>query len=264
MPKPTALAIVAHPDDIEFSMAGTVVLLQRAGFEIHYQTLANGCHGSQEYGPRQLARLRLGEAKRAAKVLGAHFHPPFVNDMEIFYDLKLVRRVAAVIREVQPTIVLTHPPVDYMEDHTNTCRVVVSAAFTHAMPNFQSLPPRPTADYDLTIYHCIPHSMRDPLRRLTPPEIFVNITDTQPVKRRALLEHKSQIAWLVASQGMDSFDAKIEADARLLGKLSKKFKLAEGWSRHLHYGFSANEVDPLRTALGSNYALNRSYQKFLG
>ncbi len=263
MSKPTALAIVAHPDDIEFVMAGTLVLLQRAGFEIHYQTLANGCRGSQEYGPRQLARIRLGEAKRAAKVLGAHFHPPFVNDMEIFYDLKLIRRVAAVIREVQPTIVLTHPPVDYMEDHTNTCRVVVSAAFTHAMPNFQSLPPRPTADYDLTIYHCIPHSMRDPLRRLAPPEIFVNITDTHPVKRLALLEHKSQIAWLVASQGLNSFDARIEADARALGKLSKKFKLAEGWSRHLHYGFSANEVDPLRDALGKNYLANIAYKQGL-
>ena len=36
----------------------------------------------------------------------------------------LMRALTAVIREVRPTIVLTHPPQDYMEDHTNTCRLV--------------------------------------------------------------------------------------------------------------------------------------------
>lgn len=258
MGKPTAIAIGAHPDDIEFYMAGTLLMLQRAGWEIHYLNVANGCCGSQQHGPRELARIRLGEAKRAAKVLGAHFHPPLANDMEIVYDLDLVRRVAAIIREVKPAVVLTHPPVDYMEDHTNTCRLVVTAAFAHAMPNFKSIPPRPTADYDLTIYHCIPHTMLDPLRRPVTPEFFINTTAVQERKRTALLEHQSQHAWLVASQGMGSFVAKADGDARLLGRLSKKFKFAEGWCRHLHYGFSANEVDPLSEALGKDHLVNQS------
>ena len=258
MSKPTAIAIGAHPDDIEFYMAGTLVLLRRAGWEIHYLNIANGCCGSQRYGPGELARIRLGEAKRAAKGLGAHFHPPLCNDMEILYDLKLVRRVAAIIREVRPGIVLTHPPVDYMEDHTNTCRLVVTAAFTHAMPNFRSIPPRTTADYDLTIYHCIPHSMQDPLRRRVTPEIFVNTTSVQEVKRAALAQHQSQHAWLEASQGVNSFIAKADADARLVGRLSKKFKFAEGWWRHLHFGYSTNEVDPLRQALGKDCFVNQA------
>lgn len=261
MAKPVAIAIGAHPDDIEFYMAGTLVLLQRAGWEIHYLNIANGCCGSQEYAARPLARIRLGEARRAAKVLGAYFHPPLANDMEIFYDLKLLRRVAAIIREVKPTVVLTHPPVDYMEDHTNTCRLVVTAAFAHAMPNFKSIPPRPTADYDLTIYHCVPHTMLDPLRRPVPPEIFINTTTVQAVKRAALIEHQSQHAWLVASQGMNSFVAKADADAKLVGRLSKQFKFAEGWRRHLHYGFSAKEVDPLRDVLGKNYLVNKAYKR---
>lgn len=263
MEKPTAIAIGAHPDDIEFYMAGTLVLLRRAGWEIHYLNIANGCCGSQQYDARQLARMRLGEARRAAKVLGAHFHPPLCNDLEILYDLKLLRRVAAVIREVKPAVVLTHPPVDYMEDHTNTCRLVVTAAFAHAMPNFQSIPRRPTADYDLTIYHCIPHTMVDPLRRPELPEIFINTTSVQAVKRAALVEHKSQQDWLVATQGLNSFVAKADTDARLIGRLSKKFTFAEGWRRHLHYGFSAKEVDPLRDALGKNFLANRTYEREL-
>ena len=245
-----AIAIGAHPDDIEFYMAGTLVLLKQAGWDIHYFNVANGSCGSQQYNARQARAIRRGEARRAAKVLGAHWHASVCDDLEIFYDLKLLRRVAAVIREVKPNVILTHPPVDYMEDHTNTCRLVVTAAFAHAMPNFRSVPPRPTADYDVTVYHSIPHTMRDPLRRLVVPELFINTTSVQAIKRAALAEHKSQQAWLDASQGMNSFLAKADADARLVGRVSKKFKYAEGWRRHLHYGFSAEEVDPLREALG--------------
>jgi LmbE family N-acetylglucosaminyl deacetylase len=257
--KKTAIAIGAHPDDIEFFMAGTLLLLKRAGYEIHYFNVANGCCGSQQYNARQLARIRLAEARCAAKVLGAHHHPPVCNDLEILYELKLLRRVAAVIREVKPNIILTHPPVDYMEDHTNTCRLVVTAAFAHAMPNFRSVPPRPTADYDVAIYHSIPHTMRDPLRRIVPPELFVNIGSVLSIKRTALSEHRSQQDWLVASQGMNSFIAKADSDARLVGRASKKFKFAEGWRRHLHYGFSATDIDPMRDDLGKNYLINKAY-----
>jgi LmbE family N-acetylglucosaminyl deacetylase len=155
--------------------------------------------------------------------------------------------------------VLTHPPVDYMEDHTNTCRLVVTAAFAHAMPNFRSIPPRPTADYDLTIYHAIPHSLRDPLRQLVLPDAFVNITPVQTTKRAALNEHQSQQAWLDTTQGLDSLGGKVDEVGRLVGKISKKFQFAEGWRRHLHYGFSATEVDPLRDALGKNFLVNKAY-----
>mgnify|MGYP000867140096 CR=1 FL=1 len=41
------LAAVAHPDDIEFMMAGTLFLLKQAGAEIHLWNLANGCCGSR-------------------------------------------------------------------------------------------------------------------------------------------------------------------------------------------------------------------------
>jgi LmbE family N-acetylglucosaminyl deacetylase len=259
----TAFAIGAHPDDIEFYMAGTLVLLKRAGWETHYLNVANGCCGSVQYNANKTRIVRGAEAKRAAKILGARFHESLCNDMEIFYDLKLLRRLAAVIRQVKPNIVLTHSPVDYMEDHTNTSRLAITAAFAHAMPNFRSMPPRPTADYDVTIYHAIPHSLRDPLRRLVVPGAFVNTASVQETKRAALAEHKSQQNWLDVSQGLNSLGDKVDEMARALGKLSKKFKFAEGWRRHLHYGFSATDVDPLREAFGKNYMVNKAYERGL-
>ena len=259
----TAIAISAHPDDIEFYMAGTLVLLKRADWETHYLNVANGCCGSAQHDARKTRIVRRAEAKRAAKVLGAHFHESLCNDLEIFYDLKTLRRLAAVIRDVQPNIVLTHSPVDYMEDHSNTSRLAVTAAFAHAMPNFRLIPPQPTAEYDVTIYHAMPHGLCDPLRRIVVPGAFVNTARVQEVKRAALAEHKSQQNWLNVSQGLNSLGDKADEMALAVGKLSKKFKYAEGWRRHLHYGFSATESDPLREALGNHYLVNEAYEQRL-
>src|SRR5262245_25298653 len=145
MANPAAIAIGAHPDDIEFSMAGTLLLLKKAGYESHYLTVANGSCGSTEYDAPTLRTIRGAEARAAAKILGAHFHPSLKDDLEILYDLDTLRRLAAIIREVKPAVVLTHSPQDYMEDHTNTCRLVVTAAFTRGMPNFKTSPSRPVA-----------------------------------------------------------------------------------------------------------------------
>ena len=216
-----------------------------------------------QYDAKKTRVVRRAEARHAARVLGAHFHESLCNDMEIFYDLKLLRRLAAIIREVRPGIVLTHSPVDYMEDHTNTSRLAVSATFAHAMPNFRSAPPRPTAEYDVTVYHAMPHSLRDPLRRLVMPGAFVDTASVQETKRAALAEHKSQQNWLDVTQGMDSLGDKVDDMARAVGKLTKKFKFAEGWRRHLHYGFSATEADPLRDALGKNFLINKNYERNL-
>src|SRR5881396_1961995 len=263
MPNPTAIAIGAHPDDIEFYMAGTLVLLKRAGWETHYLNVGNGCCGSVKYDARQTRMIRRAEAKRAAKVLGAHFHESLCNDLEIFYELKLLRRLAAVIREVKPNVVLTHAPVDYMEDHTNTSRLVVTAAFAHAMPNFRSAPPRRVSEYAVTVYHAMPHGLRDPLRRLVAPGAFLNTTSVQDIKRAALAEHKSQRKWLEVSQGLDSYLLAMERMSCAVGRMSKKFKHAEGWRRHLHFGFSSTEVDPLRAALGKDYLVNKAYERGL-
>jgi LmbE family N-acetylglucosaminyl deacetylase len=260
---PSAIAVFAHPDDIEFVAAGTLLLLQWAGWETHYLNLSTGNCGSVRHGPAATRRLRLAEAKEAAGLLGAHFHAGWFDDLEILYEVKSIRRLSAIIREVKASVVLTHSPQDYMEDHVNTCRLAVTAAFTHGMPNFRSTPPHPTYAQDVTIYHAMPHGLCDPLRRRIVPGAFVNTTSVHQTKLEALAAHRSQQDWLEVSQGMNSYLASMEAMSRAVGRLSKKFKFAEGWRRHLHYGFAANDIDPLAGALGTDYLVNRAYEKAL-
>lgn len=259
----SALAIAAHPDDIEFVMAGTLLLLKARGWEIHYLNLSTGNCGSVHHDAATTRRLRLAEAKRAAKILGAHFHPPIADDLEIVYDVKLLRRVAAVVRAAKPSIVLTHSPQDYMEDHMNTCRLAVSAAFSRGMPNFVTTPRRRAVAGDVTVYHAMPHGLRDGLRRRISAELFVNTGSVQSTKLAALAEHRTQQDWLDVSQGMNSYLRAMEDASRAVGRLSRRFAHAEGWRRHSHLGFCAEDADPLRTALGRDALLNSRYEREL-
>ncbi|MDB5250323.1 MAG: family deacetylase [Segetibacter sp.] len=256
----TAIAIAAHPDDIELMMAGTLLLLKKAGYEIHYLNLSRGNAGSIEYTSEQTKKTRLKEAKKAAAILGAHFHPPFCNDLEIFYNLKTLQRLAAIIREVQPGIVLTHSPADYMEDHTNTCRLAVTATFARGMPNFTSIPSQKTGNYDCTVYHALPHTLSDNLRQPIVPGVFVNTTSVQDKKLEALKAHESQQSWLDVSQKMNSYLQAMEDISLKVGQMSQEFSHAEGWRRHLHVGFCEPGTDPLKD-LGNDYLINEEFER---
>lgn len=131
----------------------------------------------------------------------------------------------------------------------NTCRLAVTAAFSRGMPNFRTTPARPAIEGDVTVYHAMPHGLRDGLRRRIVPGLFVNTTNVHTTKREALAAHVSQKAWLDASQGMDSYLIAMDEMSAAVGKMSRRFKHAEGWRRHLHLGFSGENHRPLENAL---------------
>ncbi|MCB1229629.1 MAG: PIG-L family deacetylase [Verrucomicrobiae bacterium] len=262
---PAAIAIAAHPDDIEFVMAGTLLRLKEVGWEIHYMNLASGNCGTLEMDPQQTRITRAKEAREAAKILGAKFHAPVCDDLEVIYSVELLRKVAAAIREVAPTVVLTHSPQDYMEDHMNASRLAVTAAFARGMPNFHVSPPAKPVDCEVTVYHAMPHGLRDGLRRKVEAGAWVDTTPVHEVKREALAAHRSQKDWLDKSQGMDSYLISMDEISEAVAKQTEgKFKHAEGWRRHSHLGFSAKEIDPLADALGEAYLVNQVYEDGLG
>ena len=66
----TAFAIAAHPDDIEFLMAGTLMLLGEAGYELHYMNVSNGSPGTTELANPAILKLRRGAAAAFATTRG--------------------------------------------------------------------------------------------------------------------------------------------------------------------------------------------------
>lgn len=257
MKKETAIAIAAHPDDIEFMMAGTLVHLRNAGFAIHYFNVATGSCGSRTTGATATRLIRRREAMAAARILGARYHHSLVDDLEIIYGEKLLRQIAAVIREVNPSIVLTHSLEDYMEDHTNTARLAVTAAFARSMSNFVTRPRRQPRSEDVAIYHAMPHGLCDAMGKRVRPELFINVAGVRSIKAKALAAHSSQQQWLADSQGMNSYLESMDKMAREVGHMSRGFVFAEGWRRHNPLGLGAKKFDPLADALGRAVRISR-------
>lgn len=246
-----ALAVGAHPDDVEFMMAGTLAMLGDAGYDLHIFTVGNGNCGTAVYDHNEITRLRAAEGHSAASVIHATYHEGLVNDIEIFYEEKVLRQVTALVREIEPEIVLTQSPNDYMEDHQNTVRLIVTACFCRGMRNWLSNPPKDATSQDVYLYHANPHGNRDGMRNLVVPTLFVDIADKIAVKEEMLRRHVSQKEWLDKSQGMDSYLITMREICAEMGALAPQpVPYAEGFRQHLHVGLSAQDRDPLTEVLG--------------
>lgn len=260
---PQVLAVAAHPDDIEFMMSGTMMLLGEKGWGLHYMNLANGSCGTVEDRPEVIVQKRREEAREACAAIGATFHESICNDLEVYYTYEMVAKVLAVVRKARPRILLAASPQDYMEEHQNACRLAVTAAFCRGMPNYVSDPPVPPVMDDVTVYHAMPHGLRDPMRKRIHPGQYVNVTSVIGRKREMLACHRSQKEWLDRSQGLNAYLDTMEGFAREVGTVSGAFEMAEGWRRRSHLGMSATDSDPLKEALGDLCLIDEAYERAL-
>lgn len=108
-----ALAIGAHPDDIEFGCGGTLAGWAAAGCEVTMLVATDGSKGTWDASanPAELARRRAAEQAEAALKLGADavLSLGYV-DGELEYSMELRRRICEQIRISQPDILLSHDP----------------------------------------------------------------------------------------------------------------------------------------------------------
>jgi N-acetylglucosamine malate deacetylase 1 len=248
--KPIVLAVGCHPDDIEFMMSGTLIKLHDMGAEIHYMNVANGNCGSREYGREELAAIREKEAQAAADYIDASWYPPIENDLEVIYSLDLVRKVASVVRQAAPDIVLTPALHDYMEDHMNTARITTTAVFTIAMPNFSVTPPVDSLVKNVALYHALPYGLHDMLMNRVTPHFFTDISSVLQRKQEMLGLHASQRNWLDESQRLDSYLQTMVDQDREVGNMSGRYTFAEGWIQHNPLGYGDAGFKPLQDLLG--------------
>ena len=259
----TVLAAAAHPDDIEFMMAGTLLLLKERGADIHMWNIASGSCGSDTLDAETISRIRWNEANASAKLIGGVLHTPIVGDLEIFHTPPLIAKATALIRKVKPDIILLPSPQDYMEDHENACRVIVSGAFSRGIRNYQSDPPTQPWMGHTALYHAMPIGLTDNLRRLVNAGQYVDITSVMDKKEDMLAKHRSQKEWLDHSQGIDSYIEFMKSMSGEMGERSGRFDWAEGWRRHGFQGFSDPGFDPLTDVLGNICWTDPAYEAAL-
>jgi LmbE family N-acetylglucosaminyl deacetylase len=260
---PTVLAVMAHPDDIEITCAGTLALLARAGWRVHMATMTAGDMGSSTKSRAVISRIRRREAAAAAAIIGATYSCLEFPDLTIAYNEASKRRVSGLVREARPDLLITHAPVDYMADHEETSRIAREAAFAAPMPNWRATPavpgrrasvaaakrPSPRVPVILT---ADPLDLVDHAGRRVSAGCIVDITSVIAIKERMLASHASQRDWLREQHGEDEYllwMRRMGRDrARDLDDASVEY--AEGFTMHRGHGYPTDDL--LTQALGAD------------
>ncbi len=201
------LAIVAHPDDMEFCCAGTLSKCVKRGDRVICCHVSSGSLGSVSIPPEELRPMRAAEAKVAGALAGIEVIYGGFDDLEIYDNNKEARdRIVDVIRYANPDFIITHYPEDYMPDHTAVSRLVFDASFTATLPNYTDYPHVYSAVDGEPAKLCPIYYMTSEGGINFDPTEFVDVTDEMDLKIEMLKCHKSQIEWLSDHADSDSID----------------------------------------------------------
>ena len=189
----SAMVIVAHPDDAEFTMAGTVASWTQAGCRVTYVICTDGNAGSHEPGMtrKRLAEIRRAEQTAACASLGvAEVVFLGYDDGELQATLELRRDLVRVIRQYKPEVVLTSDPSRFFSgdsyinhpDHRAAGQAALDAvAPASAMPLLWPEAGEPHRVHRVYIYGN------------NEPNLWVDIGETIETKIAALRQHASQM-----------------------------------------------------------------------
>ena len=210
----------AHPDDCDLGAGGIASIYASLGHKVKFVSLTNGDKGHQEIGGGELAKLRLKEAKEAARRWGIEYDVLDNHDGELLPTLENRMSVIRLIREWNADIVIAPRTNDYHPDHRNTGVLVQDAAYLVIVPNILSSVP-PLTKNPVFLY------FRDRFQRPNPfrPDIAVDITSIMAKKVDGLDAHVSQFyEWLPwTAQDLDNVPKdKVERKKWLLTAMEKR------------------------------------------
>lgn len=192
-----AMFIYAHPDDIEFGVAGTAALWARHGAEVIYVVITDGNVGSHEpdITAEKLAEIRRAEQTAAAEVAGATCIFLGYHDGLLQPTLELRQQLVRLIRQHKPNVVVCGDPTLYFSgdgtrinhpDHRAAAQAAIDAVFPasemHLLYN------------EMEAEGIMPHKVnyvyisygRD-------PNYYIDISETIDIKIEALRQHVSQL-----------------------------------------------------------------------
>ena len=192
------LVIMAHPDDPDFTCAGTAIQMARQGIEVTYMILTNGDKGNHnpEITRNQLIAMRKIEQRKAAELCGVK-QVLFMGEEDGFLrpTRSIRKRVTREIRRIRPEIIICPHPDRYLvgdgyinhPDHRNAGLVALEAIFPAA--------DNPMFYPDMADEGYLPHQISQLyVSGHDQPNVRIDITEDIDLKIQAILCHKSQIS----------------------------------------------------------------------
>jgi len=226
-PFKSVLCVAAHPDDLEFSVGGSVAVWVSEGVKVYYLILTNGNKGSQDrtLKPVDIKNQRRKEQRKAGRILGVQkiFFCDF-EDGALKVSQAVKFEITKMIRTVKPDLVVTMDPTMLYDvssgyinhtDHRAAGQNTIDAVFPLARDHL-SFPGLLSAGLE-------PHKVKTLLLiNFTQNNYYIDISHVFDLKIRALLAHASQMP------GLEADVILVRKFAESTGK-SSNFDLAEGF-----------------------------------
>ncbi len=224
------LVVAAHPDDIDFGVAGSVATWTEQGIEVAYCILTDGDAGGSDLSISRadMARIRREEQTAAAACVGVTDltflgHP----DGRLESTMEVRRDIARVIRQVRPQRVVSSSPERNWErifashpDHLAAGVATMAAVYPDAR--------NPFAHPELLEAGLEPHTVEEIWMMAFPtPNTWVDVTDQLDRKVRALQCHRSQVGgWEGLDEAMRQWGTAIARQGGLPeGRLAEAFRV---------------------------------------
>jgi LmbE family N-acetylglucosaminyl deacetylase len=237
------LTLLAHPDDAEFLCGGTLIrLIRDKKWQVHIASMTAGDCGSALHGPEEISRIRRKEGADAAALIDATYHCLEEHDLLVFYNERALEKVTKLLREVRPSVVITHSPSDYMPDHEMTSYLARATAFAAPAPNFlRDRGHGPPLDRIPHLYYADAVEGKDPLGREIPPAFYIDVSGVIESKAQMLACHASQRDWLRKHHGMDHYVQSMRDWSAHQGR-SCGVAYAEGFRQHLGHSYPQDNL----------------------
>ncbi len=177
------LAFAAHPDDVELSCAGTIILHGKAGYKTGVIDISRG-----ELGTRGTAEIREREAKAASVIMGISIREN-LDLPDGFFEVNEESRLAVIrmLRKYRPEIVLANAFYDRHPDHGRASLLVSESCFLSGLTKV-------TTTLDNTIQEAwrpkaVYHYIQD---RSVKPDVIVDISSFMEQREQAINAFSSQ------------------------------------------------------------------------
>jgi LmbE family N-acetylglucosaminyl deacetylase len=214
--------VTAHPDDAEFSMAGTIIKYVQKGHQVINIICTNGNIGHPIMNKDEIAEIRRREAIEAANVMGSKVI--FLDyDDEFFPDCKESRlKVLNSLRSIKPDIVFTMFPNDYTNaDHRVVSNVTIDMSYLQFIKNIETEEKETESYAALCFMDVVGGNGFEPTD-------YIDITDVFELKVKALMKHESQMINMARVSNVISFIEEMKVMAAFRG-LQSQCKYAEAF-----------------------------------
>jgi N-acetylglucosamine malate deacetylase 1 len=207
-----ALAVGAHPDDVELACGGTLAKLVSLGYRVGVLDMARG-----EMGTRGSAEIRALEAEAASRELNLVVRDNLdLPDGHIWLTEESRVKMVRKIRTYRPRVIFTHYWEDPHPDHVHTCQIVREGAHVAGLAKYDS-----ETGQERFRPQTIAHFM---FPRTAAPTFVVDITDFAEKKHRAVSCYRSQLydpssKELETNLSSEAFLRRVEARQRFYGSL---------------------------------------------